>query len=94
MLVVAGPAGSGKSTAFPVDSFGIAGFNIDDRCAAVHGGYRGIPATLRARVAKECEAFIESQIASGRSFAVETTLRTAVAVEQARRAGAQGFSTG
>lgn len=50
MIVVAGPAGAGKSTAFPVRDFGVAHFNIDDRCARLHGSYIGIPLALRAEV--------------------------------------------
>jgi dephospho-CoA kinase len=33
MIVVAGPSGSGKSVAFPVDSFGVGSFDADDRSA-------------------------------------------------------------
>jgi predicted ABC-type ATPase len=38
MIVVAGPPGGGKSTAFPVASFDVAFFNADDRAAALNGG--------------------------------------------------------
>lgn len=47
MIVVAGPAGSGKSTAFPVAATGVDYFNIDDRAAALNNGsYRNIPIEL------------------------------------------------
>ncbi|HEU0142389.1 MAG TPA: hypothetical protein VFQ79_21890 [Bryobacteraceae bacterium] len=46
MIVVAGPPGSGKSSIFPVSSFGISCFNADDRAAELnHGSYVGIPST-------------------------------------------------
>jgi hypothetical protein len=35
MIVVAGPPGSGKTRYFPVTAFGVAAFNIDDRCAQI-----------------------------------------------------------
>jgi predicted ABC-type ATPase len=74
MVVVAGPAGSGKSRHFPVDSFGCDGFNVDVRAAALDGGSsHAIPRALRLRAQKECEAFVLDHIARGESFAVETT---------------------
>ena len=48
MIVVAGPAGSGKSTVFPVASFGAGFFSVDDRCAELNGGsFTGITAEIR-----------------------------------------------
>jgi hypothetical protein len=38
MIVVAGPPGGGKSSAFPVSSFGVAYFNADDRAAELNRG--------------------------------------------------------
>ena len=93
MIVVAGPPGSGKTTAFPVTSFGVDAFNIDDRCAQVLGSYRAIPRQIRRAVASECEVFVEEHIANRRSFAVETTLRTSAAIDQARSARQAGFAT-
>lgn len=93
MIVVAGPPGSGKTTALPTHTFGTDAFNIDDRCAALNGSYVSIGAPLRARVGRECEAFIDNHIRAKRSFAVETTLRTRSAVDQARDARAAGFET-
>ncbi|MEO7653765.1 MAG: zeta toxin family protein [Bryobacteraceae bacterium] len=92
MIVVAGPPGSGKSSAFPVSAFGVAFFNADDRAAELNGGsYHGISRKIRQTVNRELETFIESQIDSGRSFAIETTLRSTVTFEQSRRARAAGF---
>lgn len=92
MMVVAGPAGSGKSTAFPLAAFGIEHFSVDDRCAELNGGlYTGIPAAVRLRAGSECRAFIEQHIASKAPFALETTLRTQIAIEQAITAQAAGF---
>lgn len=91
MIVVAGPPGSGKTRSFPVSAFGVDGFNIDDRCAQILGSYRAIPRDVRRAVAKECERFVLEHIERKRSFAVETTLRTAAAIEQARLARQSGF---
>ena len=94
MFVVAGPAGSGKTTMFPPRGFGTDFFSIDDRCAELNGGlFTGIRPTLRARVASECQSFIEQHIADRTSFAVETTLRSDAAIRQAEAANAAGFST-
>ena len=38
MVVIAGPPGSGKSTAFPASETGFESFNADDRSAALNGG--------------------------------------------------------
>jgi hypothetical protein len=63
MIVVAGPPGSGKSTAFPVSGFDFDSFNADDRAAELNGGlYRGIPPALRAGVNREFEVFVNRHI--------------------------------
>lgn len=93
MIVVAGPPGSGKTRYFPVSAFGMDSFNIDDRCAQILGSYRAIPRDVRRAVARECEQFVEDHIAAGRSFAVETTLRTTAAVDQAGLAHKSDFAT-
>jgi predicted ABC-type ATPase len=93
MLVVAGPPGGGKTTYFPVSAVGFDAFNIDDRCAQILGSYRGISRDVRRAVATECEHFVLDHIDQGRSFAVETTLRTTAALEQAKLARAVGFAT-
>lgn len=94
MLVVGGPAGSGKTTSFPVRDFGVDFFSVDDRCAELNRGlYTGISPALRARMGTECQRFIEQHIADRTSFAVETTLRTDVSIRQADAANAAGFVT-
>ncbi len=94
MVVVAGPSGSGKSRVFPVQTRGCDYFNVDDRCAALNGGsYVGIPRKIRQQATRECEAFVFAHIRSGVSFAVETTLRTSIAIEQAETARRAGFRT-
>ncbi len=93
MIVVAGPPGSGKTSSFPVTAFGVDAFNIDDRCAQILGSYRAIPRQVRRAVAKECERFVQRHIETNRSFAVETTLRTRVSIEQAQLARIRGFAT-
>lgn len=93
MIVVAGPPGSGKSTYFPIGALGVDAFSIDDRCAQIVGSYRAIPAAVRKAVSQECERFVADHIDQQCSFAVETTMRTLVAAQQAARARAQGFRT-
>ena len=94
MIVVAGPPGSGKSSAFPVSSFGVAYFNADDRAAKLNGGsFFGIPKHIRETVNREFETFVLNSIARNESFAIETTLRSAITFEQAQRAKAAGFMT-
>lgn len=93
MIVIAGPSGSGKSRYFGAQSFGIASFNVDDRCAEINGGtYVAIPVATRRQAQRECERFIADCTAQGTSFAVETTLRTTVAIDQAERARSAGFA--
>jgi predicted ABC-type ATPase len=93
MVVVAGPPGSGKTRYFPVAAFGVDAFNIDDRCAQILGSYRAIPRAVRRAVAKECERFVLDHIANRKSFALETTLRTNAAIDQAEVARRSGFVT-
>jgi predicted ABC-type ATPase len=93
MIVVAGPPGSGKTRYFPVSAFGYNWFNIDDRCAQILGSYRAIPRDVRSAVAAECERFVLDHIRRVESFAVETTLRTTAAIEQAELARNTGFTT-
>src|SRR5688500_20284528 len=93
MLVVAGPPGSGKSTSFPIGAFGTDAFNVDDRCAQLVGSYRAITPIVRAAVSAECERFVAGHVAAGRSFAVETTMRTRIAIDQASVARGRGFLT-
>jgi predicted ABC-type ATPase len=93
MIVVAGPSGSGKSRLFPVASSGHASFNVDDRCRELHGSSAGIPPLVRAQAQRECELFVTEQTAARRSFAVETTLRSDIAIHQAATAKDAGFLT-
>jgi predicted ABC-type ATPase len=93
MIVVAGPPGSGKSTYFPVGAFGVDSFNIDDRCAQILGSYRAISRDVRRAVAKECERFVLGHIGRDQPFAVETTMRTTAAIDQATEARRRGFAT-
>jgi predicted ABC-type ATPase len=93
MIVIAGPPGSGKSTYFPVGAFGVDSFNIDDRCAQILGSYRAISRDVRRAVARECERFVLDHIGRGLPFAVETTMRTTAAIDQAIEARGRGFAT-
>ena len=78
MIVMAGPPGSGKLTAFPATSLGLDAFNADDRAAQLHGSYLRIPQSIRDRVTTELEQFIQRHIQARESFAVETTLRSGI----------------
>jgi predicted ABC-type ATPase len=91
--LVAGPSGSGKSDRFNVRDSGVDSFNVDDRCRELHGSYLQIPPAIRVQAQQECERFVDGHIAALRSFATETTLRTTVAIDQAKRARAAGFFT-
>ena len=92
MYIVAGPPGSGKSTAFPVAAFGVDYFNADDHAAALNNGsYCDIPGEIRSRVNVLFETFVLEHIDARSSFALETTLRSAVTFEQAALARRAGF---
>jgi predicted ABC-type ATPase len=92
MFIVAGPPGSGKSTAFPVAAFGVDSFNADDQAAALNNGsYCDIPRETRSRVNVLFETFVLDHIDARSSFALETTLRSAVTFEQAALARRAGF---
>lgn len=66
MYVIAGPAGSGKSTAFPGDSFSCDYFNADNHAAMLNGGsYIGIPKSIRDQVGPIYEQFIQDHIEAG-----------------------------
>jgi predicted ABC-type ATPase len=93
MYVVAGPAGSGKTSAFPGDSFGCDYFNADHYAAMLNGGsYIGISKSIRKEVGPVCEKFIQDHIAAGKDFATETTLRSTIAFDQMKQAHEAGFT--
>jgi predicted ABC-type ATPase len=93
MIVVAGPPGSGKSSLYPLSSFGVANFNADDRAAELNGGsYVGISKEIRQVVNREFETFILGSIERRVSFGIETTLRSEITFEQARLAKKAGFA--
>ena len=93
MVVIAGPPGSGKSTAFPVAETGLHHFNVDDVAAEMNAGsYHHISPYIRAAANDQCDDFIQEHIHQMKSFSVETTLRTGVTFRQARGAHEKGFS--
>ena len=92
MFVVAGPPGGGKSSFFALTGFADHVFNADDRAAELNdGSYERIPTAVRAAVNREFEEFIQGNIRAGRSFALETTLRSSITFEQAKLARESGF---
>ena len=67
-------------------------FNADDRAAALNGGsYAGISQQIRQQVNSDYEEFAIDHIDRREIFAIETTLRSRVTFEQARRARSAGF---
>jgi len=95
MIIVAGLPGSGKSSVFPVSSFGVPYFNADDRAAELNDeSYIGISHAIRQAVNREFERFVLNCIDKRVSFAIETTLRSQATFEQARKAKEVGFSLG
>ncbi|MSV32390.1 MAG: hypothetical protein EXQ57_07710 [Bryobacterales bacterium] len=99
MVIVGGPSGAGKSSVFSIyDVTGAASFGTDDYCAALNGRrlgrqtpvYAGIPPDIRLLGGIALQNFIGENIAAGKSFTFETTLRE-FTFEQARRAAASGF---
>ena len=92
MFIVAGPPGGGKSSFFALSGFAGHAFNADDRAAELNGGsYENIPTSVRAVVNREFEEFVHANIRAGKSFALETTLRSGVTFQQAKLARENGF---
>jgi len=94
--VVAGPVASGKTGIFRdlLVTEDLATFNVDDRCAELNGGsYQKLPPEIIRQAQRECEQFVHDCIRESRSYMVETTLRTTIAIEQAAVAARAGFRT-
>jgi len=92
MIVIAGPPGSGKSSAFPLAHFDVDHFNADDVAATLNGGcYVNISPEIRQEANRQFEQFIADHIRDRESFAIEATLRTHITFRQAHRARANGF---
>src|SRR5260370_11454062 len=92
MFIVAGPPGAGKSSVFSLSDFANHVFNADDRAAQLNAGsYEIIPLSVRQTVNREFEEFVSAHVRSGTSFALETTLRSAVTFQQAKLATQNAF---
>jgi predicted ABC-type ATPase len=92
MIIIAGPPGGGKSTHLSVRTWGVDWFNSDDRAAQLNAGsYQNIPAQIRTASGQQLQQFIDSHIASRRSFVFENALRTDTCFQQIRRAKELGF---
>jgi predicted ABC-type ATPase len=100
MVIVAGPAGGGKSSFFPVKNLrGVDAWNNDDyraqlnaaRLGRVEPVYTDIPKEITSAAGSAMEKFIEDHIADRKSFAFETTLRRDITFEQAGKAAKNGF---
>jgi predicted ABC-type ATPase len=92
MIFVAGPPGGGKSSALSIRQLGVDWFNADDRAAELNAGaYHKISPAIRKTVGRELERFILSRIEERRDLAFETTLRSAITLEQTNLAHANGF---
>jgi len=92
MIIIAGPPGGGKSTHLSVKTWGVDWFNSDDRAAQLNAGsYQNIPAELRNASGQQFQQFIETHIASRRSFVFENALRTDTCFQQIHRAKEMGF---
>jgi predicted ABC-type ATPase len=96
MIVVAGPPGGGKSTAFGARYFSnlkIPYFNIDERCKQLHGSAQKIPPQIRRQANEELRTFCEEHIRRRQTFGFETTLRADFAIRTSRDAQAAGLET-
>ena len=95
MTVIGGPPGSGKTrTGISNIDKNQEYFNIDNRCAELNNGsFRKITPEIRNIAAKECERWVLQHIHEGKSFGVESTFRSDVAVRQAMIAQTKGFAT-
>jgi predicted ABC-type ATPase len=92
MFIVAGPPGGGKSSFFALSDFADRVVNADDRAAELNSGsYKHIPTSVRAAVNREFGRFVDGNIRSGTSLALETTLRSTITFEQAKMARRNGF---
>ncbi len=76
----------------PVRQFEVDFFNADDEAAKLNdGSYHSISQKIRAEVNRRFERFILDHIGRGQSLAIETTLRSTIALAQAQQAQDAGF---
>jgi predicted ABC-type ATPase len=93
-IVVGGPSGVGKSTSFPLEKFSVDHFNVDIYCSNLNNNsFTNFTPELREVGLRACDEFVRDHIATGKSVAIEASLRRDITFDQVRLAKDHGFTT-